>query len=164
MKRHLLLAIFFLLPLQSSWAEDIVTIKHLGLDLAIKAAQTALNACRADGYNVSVVVVDRSAQAQVVLRDNLTPKFMTQIATEKANAVILSGVSSAEFRKNRTNIKDEMNEVDGISVLGGGLPIASAGSTLAAIGVSGAPGGDKDASCAQKGIDAISEILEFAGD
>jgi len=164
MKRYLLLALFFLLPQQTALAEDILTVKHLNVDLAVKAAQEALNTCRENGYNVSVVVVDRSAQVQVALRDNLASRFTIQIATKKANAVILSGVSSAEFRKSRADIKDEMNEVDGITVLEGGLPITAAGSMLAAIGVSGAPGGEKDAACAQKGIDAISETLEFAGD
>lgn len=165
MKRYLLTTLLFFASQQAVLAEDeIITVKHLGLDLATKVAQETLNACRADGYNVSVVVVDRSAQVQVVLRDNLATRFTTQIAEEKANAVILSGVSSAIFRKNRADIKDEMNEVDGISVLDGGLPITAAGSTVAAIGVSGAPGGEKDAACAEKGIAAIAEALEFAGD
>jgi uncharacterized protein GlcG (DUF336 family) len=30
------------------------------------------------------------------------------------------------------------------------------------VGVSGAPGGDLDEACAQKGIDAVQERLDFA--
>ena len=55
-----------------------------------------------------------------------------------------------------------MNLVDDIIVLEGGLPIQAAGSLLGGVGVSGAPGGDKDAVCAQKGIDAVQERLDFA--
>jgi uncharacterized protein GlcG (DUF336 family) len=33
---------------------------------------------------------------------------------------------------------------------------------IGAVGVSGAPGGDKDEVCAQKGLDIVQERLEFA--
>lgn len=140
---------------------DAINVKQIGLDLANDLAKSAILACREGGYNVSVVVVDRAAQPMVVLRDTLAPHFTIQIAQEKANAVILSGVDSAGFRANRSDIKDEMNEVEGIMVLDGGLKISAAGATLGAIGVSGAPGGDKDAACAQKALAQLSERLEF---
>ncbi|MGV6809979.1 MAG: GlcG/HbpS family heme-binding protein [bacterium] len=140
---------------------DAINVKQIGMDLANDLAKSAVLACREEGYNVSVVVVDRAAQAMVVLRDTLAPHFTIQIAEEKANAVILSGIDSAGFRANRNDIKDEMNEVEGIMVLDGGLKISAAGATLGAIGVSGAPGGDKDAACAQKALEQLNERLEF---
>jgi uncharacterized protein GlcG (DUF336 family) len=45
--------------------------------------------------------------------------------------------------------------------IGGGLPVEAGGSTLGAIGVSGAPGGDADDACARAGIDAITDAIEF---
>lgn len=80
----------------------------------------------------------------------------------KANAVILSGISSGVFRDNRCDIQQEMNHVTGILVLQGGLPIEAGGYQLGAIGVSGAPGGDKDELCAGKAIEKVQEHLEFA--
>ena len=74
----------------------------------------------------------------------------------------MSGVSSAEFRKNRADIKAEMNEVTGILALDGGVPIQAAGSMLGAVGVSGAPGGDIDEACALKAIEKVQERLDFA--
>jgi uncharacterized protein GlcG (DUF336 family) len=44
---------------------------------------------------------------------------------------------------------------------GGGLVIEGAGTLLGGIGVSGAPGGDADDACANAGLKAISEALEF---
>ena len=44
----------------------------------------------------------------------------------------------------------------------GGLPIRAGGSLIGAVGVSGAPGGDKDEACAAVAIKAISDRLEFA--
>jgi uncharacterized protein GlcG (DUF336 family) len=73
----------------------------------------------------------------------------------------MSGVNSGEFRSSRADIKDEMNEVDGITMLDGGLKIESGGSLLGAVGVSGAPGGDKDAACAQVALDKLADRLEL---
>ena len=59
-------------------------------------------------------------------------------------------------------IKDELNELDDLVVLDGGLPIRAAGSLLGAVAVSGGPGGDKDEACARAGIEGVVERLEFA--
>ena len=45
--------------------------------------------------------------------------------------------------------------------LGGGLPIEADGAIVGGIGVSGAPGPDIDADCAQAGIDAIFDEIAF---
>jgi uncharacterized protein GlcG (DUF336 family) len=95
------------------------------------------------------------------MRDTLASRFTLQIAEEKANLVIMSGVPSAEFRRSRQDIRPELNHIEGIVVMEGGLPIQAAGTNIAAIGVSGAPGGDKDAECAAQGIAAVQERLDF---
>jgi uncharacterized protein GlcG (DUF336 family) len=41
----------------------------------------------------------------------------------------------------------------------GGLPIKVGNETIGGIGVSGAPGGDKDAACAKAGLDKINNQL-----
>jgi uncharacterized protein GlcG (DUF336 family) len=48
-----------------------------------------------------------------------------------------------------------------VAMLGGGLMIEAGGSLLGGIGVSGAPGGDKDEECAKAGLDAIRDKLDF---
>ena len=143
-------------------AEDVIDVKLMTLELARDVATAAVDACRKDGYQVSVVVVDRSGRTQVVLRDVFANQYLTQLAQGKANAVILSGTSSGELRNNRADIADELNLLEDLLVLDGGLPIRVAGSVIGAVGVSGAPGGDKDAACAQRGIDAVQERLDFA--
>jgi uncharacterized protein GlcG (DUF336 family) len=143
-------------------AGDVLNVKLMTLDLARDIAQGAIDACRKDGYQVSVVVVDRSGRTQVLMRDVFANQYLTQLALGKANAVILSNTSSGELQKNRADIADELNLLDDLLVLDGGLPIQVAGSLIGAVGVSGAPGGDKDAACAQHGIDAVQERLDFA--
>lgn len=55
-----------------------------------------------------------------------------------------------------------MNHVDGLVVLEGGVPIRTGGALVAAVGVSGAPGGDNDEVCAAKAVERVQERLEFA--
>jgi len=142
-------------------AEDIINVRRMTMELAAEIANGAVMACRGEGYQVSAVVVDRTGNMQAAMRDTLASRFTLQIAEEKANAVVLSGVNSSVFRQSRADIRDEMNEVDGIMLLDGGVEIRAAGSLLGAVGVSGAPGGDIDERCALKGLAGPQERLDF---
>ncbi|MBI1424911.1 MAG: heme-binding protein [Gammaproteobacteria bacterium] len=145
----------------NSRAEDVVTVKNIGMELGRDLVNQAVLACRGMGYQVSAVVVDRNGLLRASLRDDLAARFTLQIAEEKANAAIMSGIDSGEFRKNRQDIRQEMNHVKGILMMEGGIIITSGGYRIGALGVSGAPGGDKDAVCAKKAIKSLEERLEF---
>jgi len=146
------------LPLQ---ANEVVNVKRITMDLAAEIADAAVKACRKKGYQVSAVVVDRNGNTQMAMRDTLASRFTLQIAEEKANLVIMSGIPSGQFRQSREDIRPELNHINGIVVMDGGLPIQAAGTNIAAIGVSGAPGGDIDVDCAAKGIASVQERLDF---
>jgi uncharacterized protein GlcG (DUF336 family) len=143
-------------------ASDMLTIKNIGMELARDIASKAVEVCRAEGFQVSAVVVDRNGNLRAALRDDLAARFTLQIAEEKANAAIMSGASSGEFVKSRADIRPELNHVDGIIMLQGALLINSGGFRIGAMGVSGAPGGEKDEACAQKALEHFEERLEFA--
>jgi uncharacterized protein GlcG (DUF336 family) len=143
-------------------ATDLVPSRLMGLDLARDIATAAVEACRKDGYQVAVVVTDRSGDPVVIMRDVFVSKYMVQIAHNKTNAVVMSNSASGELRTNMARIRDELNELDGVLLMEGGLPIRVNGSLIGAVGVSGAPGGDKDEACARQGIAAIQERLDFA--
>ena len=49
----------------------------------------------------------------------------------------------------------------GAVILGGGLIVESGGLLVGAVGVSGAPGGDADETCAKAGIAAVQVKLDF---
>jgi uncharacterized protein GlcG (DUF336 family) len=100
--------------------------------------------------------------ADVVTVRLATLELARDIAEGKANAVVLSGVSTRELAENQADILDELNLLEGVLILRGGVPIRAAGSLIGAIGVSGAPGGDKDEACALKGLESVEERLEFA--
>ena len=143
-------------------ANDSLTVKTISMELARDIANESIKACRKNGYQVSAVVVDRNGLVQVALRDDLASRFTLQIAEEKANSVILSGINSGRFRQSRADIRPELNHMDDLIIMQGALPVEIAGSTIGAIGVSGAPGGDKDEFCAQQALDKLNTRLEFA--
>jgi uncharacterized protein GlcG (DUF336 family) len=143
-------------------AEALVSTKLLSLDLARSIADAAIDACREQGYQVSVVVTDRSGEPLVVMRDVYSNQYFTRLAHGKTNAVIMANTTSAELRKNRADMVNELNLLDGVMVLAGGVPVQVAGSLVGAVGVSGAPGGDLDEACARAGVEAVQEELEFA--
>jgi len=148
--------------LSSVSANDVVTTKSIGLGLANDLAMASVEACREEGYQVSAVVVDRHGLLRSAMRDDLAAQYTLQIAQEKANMTIMSGLKSGQFRAMREDIRQELNHIDGLIVMVGALPIIAGGTTIGAIGVSGAPGGEKDELCAQKAIDAYQDRLDFA--
>lgn len=154
-----MVGLMFVTPL---WAADVLTTKNIGMELANDIAKQGVLACRKQGYQVSAVVVDRFGIVRAVLRDDLAPKYTIQIANEKANMSIMSGLKSGAFRQNRQDIRQELNHIDGLIVMQGGVPIVSAGVRIGAIGVSGAPGGEKDEKCALAALKMFSDRLDFA--
>lgn len=158
--------ILFSLPFVTNQAiaSDVLTVKNIGMELARDLASKAVEVCRAQGYQVSAVVVDRGGNLRAALRDDLAARFTLQLAEEKANASILAGISSGTMRKNRNDIRAELNHMKGIIILRGALIISAGGYRIGAIGVSGAPGGDKDEDCAKAALENFEERLEFTTD
>jgi uncharacterized protein GlcG (DUF336 family) len=165
-KPLLLIALITFFSLQGmaipAHASDILTVKNIGMELARDIANKAVIVCRKQGYQVSAVVVDRNGNIRAALRDDLAARFTLQMAEEKANTVILTGISSGEFLRNRGDIRPELNHMDGLIILEGGLLISAGGYRIGAVGVSGAPGGDKDEKCAKEALEEFEDRLEFA--
>jgi uncharacterized protein GlcG (DUF336 family) len=159
---RILLLLSFSYGPSALYASDSLTVRTIGMELARDIVSESIEACRKNGYQVSAVVVDRNGLIQAALRDDLASRFTLQIAEEKANSVILSGINSGEFRKSRGDIRPELNHMDGLIIMQGALPIEIAGSRIGAIGISGAPGGEKDELCAQQALDKLIDRLEFA--
>ena len=143
--------------------KSLVTFKILTLDAAMELAQASLADCRKRGYQVTIAVVDRFGTVQVILRDRFAGPHTPETARRKAWTAIsfrTDTLSLAEL----TQAGKEPSGVRFVSealMVGGGVPVKAAGSIVAGIGVSGAPGGDQDDACARAGIEAITDKLEF---
>ena len=143
-------------------AADVLSEKNIGMELARDIANESIVACRADGYHVSAVVVDRHGLVRAALRDDLAARFTLEIAERKANMTVMAWTESGQFKRAREDIRQELNHIDGLIVMEGGVRIVSGGFNLGAVGVSGAPGGEKDAACAQQALEKLNERIEFA--
>jgi uncharacterized protein GlcG (DUF336 family) len=152
-----------LLPL-SGHAGDIVTDKSIGMELARDLADETIIACRGSGYHVSVVVVDRFGLMRAALRDDLASRFTLEIAQRKANMTVMTWTDSGDFRDARRDIQQELNHIQGLIVMEGGLKIVAGGYNIGAIGVSGTPGGEKDAACARTALNELNDRIEFSID
>jgi uncharacterized protein GlcG (DUF336 family) len=138
------------------------------LERALEAAHTALIACKANGYNVTVTILDPDLSTRVVLRGDGAPAGTVQIGYRKAYTVIKTGMSSADFGKSvpapppppagaPPGPPGPDNGDPNLITWAGGLPIKSGGTLLGAMSVSGAPGGDKDEFCVKAGLAKIEK-------
>jgi len=138
----------------------LVSIKRMSLDTALKAARAAIEACRKEGVQVAVTVVDRSGQAQVVLRDVLAPDLTLKVSQAKAYAAV-SFVAPTSQLESRFTQPFGPPSVGGVVIAARGVPVQASGELVGAIGVAGAPSGQIDERCARAGFDAINEELEL---
>ncbi len=142
-------------------ADDLPKESVLPLAQAGKAIQAALEACKKDGYRVSVSVVDRAGVLRAMVRGDGAGPHTVDSSQKKA-------YTAASLRRPTTELADLISKVptlqalremnDQVLMLGGGLPIEIGGDVVGGIGVGGAPGAHLDDACAQAGLDAIGAV------
>lgn len=161
--RSCLLAAATTLAFSARAEEATVTYKSLSPEVALEAVQAALKQCRADGFQVAVAVVDRFGEPQVLIRDRFAGLPASTIATDKAWTALGFRANTSDLAKSVESgqISARLASLPRITMFGGGLVIEAGGTLLGAIGVSGAPGGDKDEVCAKAGLAAIRDKLDF---
>ncbi|WP_245477822.1 GlcG/HbpS family heme-binding protein [Bradyrhizobium guangxiense] len=143
--------------------EALVTYKSLGPELALDLARAALDSCRSRGYQVAVAVVDRFGVTQVMLRDRFAGPHTPLTASGKAWTAVSFKTSTTDLNaiSQPGMMQAGIRNLPGAVIIGGGLIVEAGGSLVGAVGVSGAPSGDADESCAKAGIDAVRDKLEF---
>ena len=140
-------------------AQAMVTERSISLNAALDAAKAGLERCRADGYKVTVTVLNRHARTAVVLSDDGVNPHTVENSMRKAYTAFTTRSPSVEMGKRPQPVLSGFLQLDKITTFEGGLPIFAGKELVGSIGISGAPGGDKDAACAQVGIDKIAKDL-----
>jgi len=158
-----LLVLALALPAGVSAQEPTYAVRHLTMETALQAARAALESCRKAGFQIAVSMVDRSGVTQVVLRDRLAGPHTVDMATDKAWTAVTFRTSTSALAEATAAGKpmSGIRERPRVTAVGGGLPIEGAGALLGGIGVSGAPGGERDEACARAGISAIQAAIDF---
>jgi uncharacterized protein GlcG (DUF336 family) len=135
--------------------------KDVSLAMATTMAMTAIETCKGQGYNVSVHVLGRDGQVILGLRNELAGVATMENSMKKAYTARTFRRSSGEFANGvKGNPTAGALFLTNIVAAQGALPIKVGDDVIGAIGVSGAPGGDKDEACAKAGIDKVSADLK----
>jgi uncharacterized protein GlcG (DUF336 family) len=138
----------------------LVTEKVLSAETALAIAQAAYESCAAQGYHVSVHVVGREGEALVGLRGDGTSPHTFENSQRKAYTARTFRSPSGEFAQRlKDNPTFGAQLLPGVIAIQGGLPIKVGDDVIGGVGVSGAPGGDKDEACAKAGIDKVADQL-----
>ena len=158
----LTLMIGFAVPAKAE-DEALVTFKMLTPAVALELAQATMRSCRDEGYQVAVAVVDRQGVMQIMLRDRFAGAHTPETARRKAWTAVSFRSDTLELAvlSQSGEPQSGVRFVTDALMLGGGVPVDAAGSIVAGVGVSGAPGGEADDACARAGIEAIADRIAF---
>jgi uncharacterized protein GlcG (DUF336 family) len=146
--------------LASTARAQLPSSKILTVDVAHAIAQEAMAKCRADGYRVTVLVVDGLNAPKALLRDDGATASTTEVAKMKATATMLYNRPSGPAQPPAPGTAAPPATIPGTINAQGGVPIKVGEATIGAVAVSGAPGGDKDAACARAALDKLADKLK----
>jgi len=161
----LVVAVAFLAGTASSLsAQGLITQKAISLEMAQTIAHGVVEQCRADGFRVSVSVIDGSGLLKAFLRDESTGPHTIDLSRRKAYTALTFAsrwkTSLEAANAWGSKLGSPMPNVEGTTGLGGGVPIKAGNEVIGAVGVSGAVGGDKDEICANAGIAKVADQLK----
>lgn len=148
-------------PVQAQDQPVMVNIKRLSMETALAIAEATIAACREEGVQIAVTVLDRGGNPQVVLRDVLAPDLTLTISKQKAYTAMSFNASTSSM-EGRFSAPFSVGKVEGLVFSAGGVPITAGGTILGGVGVSGAPSGETDEKCARAGVEAVSADIEMA--
>lgn len=144
------------LPAQAQLIER----KDLSLEIAKTIAEAALESCKAKGYAVSVVVVDRGGDTMVALRGDKSGPHTMENARRKAYTALTFRMTTEAFLKEMATrpVRREQTTLPGVIAISGGVPIKVGDDTIGGVGLSGSPGVDEP--CVTAGIDKVKDQLK----
>ncbi|MFO1114858.1 MAG: heme-binding protein [Beijerinckiaceae bacterium] len=135
--------------------------KNVSMAMAQAIIAGTIEQCTKDGYKVSVVIVDKAGQVAASLRGDGTNPHTMEFAKMKAYTSRTRGQTSLEFIAASSSPEGMLlRQIPGVVAIGGGVPIKAGAEVIGGVGVSGAPGGEKDEVCAKAGIAKVADALK----
>ena len=131
---------------------------NVSLALANELIGAALAACHADGRAAVAVVVDRGGNLVAVQRGDSVGPHNTEAAVRKAFTALSTKSPTRQLATNARANPDShnLNTVDSLLLIGGGVPLKVGQDVIGAIAVGGAGGASNDEACA---LQAIAQVL-----
>jgi len=153
-----LLIVLSLACVQASAAAPL-TVPHrdVSLDGASRLLDAAMTACHAEGKVLAAAVVDRGGNLVALRRDDGVGPHNTIAAQRKAYTALSTRTATRLLAANARASAEtaNLNTVDTLLLLGGGVPLMVDGELIGAIGIAGAGGPAADEACALAAIDNV---------
>ncbi|HET9582965.1 MAG TPA: heme-binding protein [Bradyrhizobium sp.] len=135
--------------------------KNISMAMALAIIQGTIEQCSKDGYKVSVTIVDKAGNVAASIRGDGTNPHTMEFGRLKAYTSRTRGQTSLEFMKLTSDPANAyLKQIPNTVAVGGGVPIKVGNEVIGAVGVSGAPGGEKDEVCANAGIAKVADALK----
>jgi len=135
--------------------------KDLSHDMALTAAEAAIQACAAKGYATSAVVVDRDGETLVAMRGDGAGIHTLENARRKAYTANTFKQRTADYAKklqDPNSVVHQQVTLPNVIAIDGGVPIKVGNDVIGGIGVSGSPGVDSE--CVDAGLEKIKDQLQ----
>jgi uncharacterized protein GlcG (DUF336 family) len=133
------------------------------LAVSTAMANDAIAACAANGYTVAVSIVDSAGVLKVLLAADGAHVRAVESSTKKATTALALKMPTSEVaEKAKTDqaLAAKLTADTTLFARAGGLLIKVGDETIGAIGVGGAPGGEKDEACAKDALDKVKGELK----
>ena len=161
MRAFYLSALPLVCALSAPASADLLNQKAIPAAMALTIAQVAIDTCKTNGYAVSVSVVGRAGELILQVRGDGTGPHTMENSFRKAYTARTFRQSSGDFAQRlKENPLLPLIHLSNVVAAQGALPIKAGEDVIGAVGVSGAPGGEKDEVCAKAGIDKVSDQLK----
>src|ERR1700738_1234221 len=135
--------------------------KNVSMGMALAIIQGTLDQCSKDGYKVSGTIVDKGGNVAASIRGDGTNPHTLEFSRLKAYTARTRGQTSLEFMKLTSDPANAyLRQIPNVVAVGGGVPIKVGTEVIGAVGVSGAPGGEKDEACIVAGIAQVEAALK----
>ena len=135
--------------------------KNISMAMALAIIQGTIEQCSKDGYKVSVTIVDKAGNVAASIRGDGTNPHTMEFGRLKAYTSRTRGQTSLEFMKLTSDPANAyLKQIPNTVAVGGGVPVKVGNEVIGAVGVSGAPGGEKDEVCANAGIAKVADALK----
>src|ERR1700732_1808128 len=135
--------------------------KNVSVVWALAISQGALEQCTKGGYKVAVTIVDKGGNVAASIRGDGSGPHTMEFSRLKAYTARTRNQTSLQTMKLLEDPRHGfIRQIPNVVGVGGGVPIRAGSETIGGVGVSGAPGGEKDEVCANAGLAKVEAALK----
>lgn len=156
--KRLMLALMLATGPGMALSAEPASVYNMTQALSSKLVSEALAICHGMNRQGVVAVVDRGGNLLALMRDDNVGPHNTQAAWRKAFTALSTKTPTKQLARQAQSSPDSinLNSVNELLLLGGGVPVKYRGQWIGAIGMAGTGGAESDDRC---GTEAINKVF-----